>query len=284
MELTSADLALWLKENKPLLEGAYFNKVQELGEGLFKFKLSTKDGSKDLFFIPGKVAFFSSVSLTAPKNPSQASLFLRSRIENMKILSVEQKENERVLVLGIRKGEVTHHLILELFAKGNLILADDNWKMSFVLNPHEWKDRNLKRGQTYKFPPSSGIGREPSKQLQGVSSVNDALEREFLPLVEGMLKPEDGKSGKISSLEHRLTQQEEAIKKFGKQSEEFKRKGDSIYENHGLVEEILGELKKARENMSWKELEAKLRESKTSLAEKVKSVKPKEGKIVISLD
>ena len=280
MELNSADLSLWLEENKHLIEGAYFNKVQELDGGVFKFKLSTKD----LFFIPGKAVFFSSVSLNAPKTPSQASLFLRSRIENMKILSVKQEENERVLVLGIRKGEVTHHLVLELFAKGNLILADDNWKMSFVLLPREWKDRTLKRGHDYKFPPSSGIKRAPSKQLKEATSINDALEKEFLPLVEGLLKPDDEKSEKISSLEHRLQQQEEAIKKFEKQSEEFKRKGDLVYENHDLIEGLLNDIRKARKKMSWEELQEKLNSSKSELSKKVKTLNPTEGKVTLKLD
>ena len=48
-------------------------------------------------------------------------------------------------------------LIFELFAKGNVVLADKEMKISSAFRKEHWKDRILKKGSVYKFPSSKGI-------------------------------------------------------------------------------------------------------------------------------
>ncbi len=55
-------------------------------------------------------------------------------------------------------------------------------------------------------------------------------------------------------------------------------KAEAIYSNYKLVDEILREIKKAREKYSWKEIKEKLKGHKT-----IKDINEKEGKIIIKI-
>ena len=148
--LNNLSLAWLVKEITPIIEGSIIRKVQELENNWIKFKLQTRQGTKDIV-ISENAFFLSEYSLPAKFSTSGFGAFLKKFLLNKKILSVEQKNFDRVLVFGFDD----YDLIIELFAKGNLILIDKNMKIVRAMRKEEWKDRSLMKDQLYKFPASS---------------------------------------------------------------------------------------------------------------------------------
>ena len=146
LTLTYQTLAL-----KPVLEGAFLNKVQKLSDKAFKLRFHTKQGSKDLVF-NGTALYLTSYKLEA--QPSQGfAAYLKKQLYNKRVNSLYQQGVDRVLVMEF----TDYHLVFELFADSNLILADKSWKTLSALSYGDWKDRAIRRNQPYQFPASKGL-------------------------------------------------------------------------------------------------------------------------------
>ena len=82
---------------------------------------------------------------------------LRVKLGNAKIKSITQKGFERILEIIVEKEEQLR-LIIELFSKGNMILADKDNKILAVQQVQRWKARTLKPKEEYKYPePTTNI-------------------------------------------------------------------------------------------------------------------------------
>lgn len=152
VDLPNLTLFYLLKELAPALENSFINKVQELENNWLKLKLRTNDGSKNLL-ISSNAFFFSDYRLDAKQETSGYGAFLRKRISGKKILKAEQHELERLMEFTI--GE--YLLVIELFAKGNVLLLDSNQHILMPFRKEEWASRKLKKGEKYSIPPALGI-------------------------------------------------------------------------------------------------------------------------------
>ena len=151
MQIPNISLAYLVAELSPLLEGSIVRKVQELENNWLKLKLQTKQGTKDLIVAPN--AFFvTSYSLPAKQQTSGFGAFLRKKISNKKILSIKQKGFDRIVLLEFDD----FFLVLELFAKGNVILATKEMQIVSAYRKEQWKDRKISKAEQYRFPSSKG--------------------------------------------------------------------------------------------------------------------------------
>ncbi|MFH1663726.1 MAG: NFACT family protein [archaeon] len=152
MKLLDLSLTCLLQEIKPLIEGSYINKVQEISSDKFKLKLRTNEGTKNLFLFPNAV-FFSDYKIEAKKQTSGFGAFLRKRIEGKKILSVKQHKTDRILEIELQD----YFLFIELFLNGNIILADKNLEIISALRKEETKNRKISKKEKYFFPESGKL-------------------------------------------------------------------------------------------------------------------------------
>ena len=152
MQIPNISLAYIVAELNPILDGCIVRKVQELENGWLKFKLQTRQGTKDLIAAPDAL-FLTSFSMPARQTTSGYGAFLRKRLSNKKVLSFKQHGFDRIIVMELEG----FFLIFELFAKGNVILLDENKIILSAFRKERWKDRILKKGENYKFPSSKGI-------------------------------------------------------------------------------------------------------------------------------
>lgn len=99
------------------------------------------------------------------------------------------------------------------------------------------------------------------------------------------IKKEETKLQKIVKRQERiLNNQIESLKKYEKQSEENQIKGDLVYANYILVDEILNTLKSAKEKMDWKTIKKIIKENKNNpVLSKIVSINEKNGEIVLKL-
>jgi len=146
--ISNFDLYLEVGVLADILPGAYINKIQQIGAEIFKFKLSTPSGAKDMIVILGQTLYLTNYKYDAPMLPSNYSRFLRKRLSSEKIISIHQHNLDRVCYVET----TNYYLIFELFAAGNIILTDKNWIIQSLFHPHKWKDRDLHPKEKYIFP------------------------------------------------------------------------------------------------------------------------------------
>ncbi len=152
MEIPNISLAYQVAELKPVLAGSILRKVQELDNGWLKLRFQTRDGTKDLIASPSAI-FITQYSMPARQQTSGYGAFLRKMLANKKLLSLEQHGFDRIVLLSFEG----FFLIFELFAKGNVILADKEMQIVSAFRKEQWKDRALKKGEQYRFPSSKGL-------------------------------------------------------------------------------------------------------------------------------
>jgi predicted ribosome quality control (RQC) complex YloA/Tae2 family protein len=153
MNFALSNLALHhlVKENEILLNG-FINKIQTTDDGLLKLKIHTKDGDKTVL-VNDKGFFISSQSMQAKQNPGGFSAFLKKFLFNQRIEKIEQHGMDRIVLFYFPSCI----LILELFAKGNIILCDNKFNILRAMRREQWKDRTLEKENVYKFPTSKGV-------------------------------------------------------------------------------------------------------------------------------
>ncbi len=189
--LSSLDIYFLVKELSSLV-GARIDKVYQIGER--EIKISLRDsGRKDMIITPEHVCV-TRFEHRVPKKPSNMSMLLRKHLGGGVVKSVRQHRFDRIIKIGV-DGRGT--LILELFSRGNIILADEKGTIISIMESQEWKDRELRPGLPYSHPPempdvggmspsqfSAALakGREVVKTLAsdlglGATYANEALKR-----------------------------------------------------------------------------------------------------------
>jgi predicted ribosome quality control (RQC) complex YloA/Tae2 family protein len=153
MEIQIANLTLkhLVEENQFLVNG-FINKAQTTEDNLLKLKIHTKIGDKNVVIT--KNCFFVSNQLEqAKQNPGGFSALLKKYLFNQRIISLEQKGLDRIVTIKFPNN----YLILELFAKGNIILCNENLNIIKAMRKETWKDRELSKSQKYIYPSSRGL-------------------------------------------------------------------------------------------------------------------------------
>lgn len=145
-EMTSFEYSFLLKELQ-LLIGKKINKIYELNNNLFRFKI----GKEDLIIEFGKRINKTKFIDQAPVKPSNFTMFLRKRLRGALITKICQYNTDRVIIIEC-KMEEEYKLIFEMFAKGNFLILDKNDKIISAYHREDWKDRILKRNENYIFP------------------------------------------------------------------------------------------------------------------------------------
>ncbi len=156
MQIPNLTLAYQIAELQPVLEGSIVRNVQELGNNWLKLRLQSKQGSKDLILAPNAF-FLTSFSMPAKQMTSGYGAFLRKHLRNKRIAAFRQHGSDRIAVIEFPE----HFLIMELFAKGNIVLSDRGMDIIAAFRKERWKDRELRKGAAYRFPSSKGA--DPSK-------------------------------------------------------------------------------------------------------------------------
>jgi len=152
-EICSLELYYLTLELKQL-EGARVDKIFQKDKSFLLVFHLRNEGKKLL-----KITFPSIIYLTEYKESFSESIpgfckFLRKNLANTSVESIEQKGFERVLTVVFKGKEKTFSLIIELFGTGNIVLCDDSLKIIGTFETHKWKDRTIRGGITYDYPPT----------------------------------------------------------------------------------------------------------------------------------
>lgn len=151
--LSSLDVHV-LAQELARVEDAVVDKVYQTGRDEYRLKLrKPRQGASHLLLRLGAFAALSPEAEDAPESPSQHAMALRKTLTGARLRRVEQHEFDRVLKFHLDVHGDPHTLVVELFGRGNLLLADAKQRLLFVHRAEAFAHRTLRRGETLKFPP-----------------------------------------------------------------------------------------------------------------------------------
>ena len=170
--MTSFDLAAIVLELKDLIKGAKIDKIHQIANRSMLFRL--RDPKQDLVIEAGKRIHLTKYVTKKPPFPSPFCRSLRKHVQDGVVGDVWQHDFERVVVIEVLKGDDRFKLVFEIFKDGNIILLDKEENILQALTYRRMRDRNIIRGERYRYPPQMRL--DPVKitrqQFEGLKEQN----------------------------------------------------------------------------------------------------------------
>jgi len=156
-QFSSFDAAAVVRELLESILGSRVSNVYQLDGKTLLFKLRKAD-MPVLWLVleAGRRFHLTSYVVEKPKLPTGFCMALRKYLRNSWLTGVEQYKFERVVVFTFKTKTGVMRLFLELFGDGNIILVNENNKILQALSYKRMRDRNILRGEVFRFPPPSG--------------------------------------------------------------------------------------------------------------------------------
>ncbi|MCF7866014.1 NFACT family protein [Candidatus Woesearchaeota archaeon] len=152
VELSGLDIHYVVEELK-LLENSKIDKIYQIENNKFIFRLRTKEGKKELIIeLPTKI-YLNTKNIEMPQEPPQFCQYLRKYLQNNTLEKIDQKDFERIIEIKTRGKDGQKTLILELFKPGNIILLNEEEIIMNCLSKKKFKDRKVVPKEKYLFPP-----------------------------------------------------------------------------------------------------------------------------------
>ena len=171
--MSNVDVYTICQELNDLLEGARVDKSFQPTNDTVVIRFHKAGiGRLDFVMQAGSRAHISQYPLTNPKNPPHFPMLLRKRVKGAHVLSIEQHNFDRVIVIKMKKDQV-YTLIIELFAQGNIILLDEENNIITPLKRKHWSDRDISAKREYIFPKSNGINPFTLSKEEFIELIND---------------------------------------------------------------------------------------------------------------
>ncbi|MBZ2166183.1 ribosome rescue protein RqcH [Methanobacterium spitsbergense] len=155
--MSNVDIYAICKELGDLLKDARVQKAYQPTKDtvLIRFHVPSK-GRVDVIFQAGLRVHTTQYPPQNPKVPPNFPMLLRKYIKGGRVTGVSQHNFDRIMRIDIQK-EHKFSLVIELFAKGNIILLDEDDQIILPLKRKLWQDRKISSKEEYKYPPERGI-------------------------------------------------------------------------------------------------------------------------------
>jgi predicted ribosome quality control (RQC) complex YloA/Tae2 family protein len=132
--------------------------IYDVSGRLYLIKLS-KANRKEHLLIESGIRIHTTNYVKNQKDlPSGFSMKLRKHLRTKKLSSIEQLGVDRVIDLTFGKGEACYHILVELYASGNVILTDHEYTILSLLRSHKFEDdANISVKSKYPFSHAAGM-------------------------------------------------------------------------------------------------------------------------------
>ncbi|KAI8829317.1 fibronectin-binding protein A N-terminus-domain-containing protein [Chytridium lagenaria] len=134
---SALDVAASVSDIRPTLIGLRLQNVYDINPKTYLLKFAKPD-SKELLLIESGVRLHATAyEREKSKTPNAFATKLRKYIKTRRLTDIRQVGLDRVVDLIFGEGEYEHHLILEFYASGNIILTDRNFVILAILRSVE---------------------------------------------------------------------------------------------------------------------------------------------------
>ncbi len=154
--MSNIDIRLMLPEIREAAEGSFIKNVYQYGE-IFVLKLyQPGGGSTNLLIHPGTRVHLTEYARKAPRQPPHFCTVLRKYLKEKRIISVNQHDLDRILIIEVGSDDETYKLVAEMFGMGNMLLLDPNDTIFVAMRYKRMRDRDIIPKAQYVFPPLRG--------------------------------------------------------------------------------------------------------------------------------
>ena len=152
MELTGIEIEHLVREMRRLEDGK-IQKVYQTEDYPLILDLYAREFPYRylLVSLPGLV-FFAKEKPKMPSKPLGLAQRTRAQLSNARIRSVRQHAQDRIIIIEAEHKQ-RYELIIELFAKGNIILVREDTTIANILRSETYATRDLRPGKHYALPP-----------------------------------------------------------------------------------------------------------------------------------
>ncbi|KAK9797102.1 hypothetical protein WJX73_010610 [Symbiochloris irregularis] len=120
---------------------------------LLKLARSGEEGEKVFLLMESGLRFHSTKVLRDKSNaPSNFTLKLRKHLRTRRLDDVRQLGVDRLVDFCFGSGPNCHHLLLELYAQGNIILTDSKYEILTLLRSHRDDDKGVAIMSRHPYP------------------------------------------------------------------------------------------------------------------------------------
>jgi len=157
--ISNLDLYFLTKELQYLENNRVDNFYYE--NDIFYLRIYVKNKGNQLLTVnPGKYIYIGQTKEES-QFPSSFVQHLRKYLKNTFITQMNQITNERIIDITIDKKEEDkvnkYHIIIEMFANGNIIFTDSQYNILNSLQKKKFKDRKIIVKEKYELPPKSKL-------------------------------------------------------------------------------------------------------------------------------
>ena len=266
LKLTSEDISCIIPCLNKLLDGCYLTQIYDGNEDntrsvVFKLRYKSEEIVKYYYLLIETGIRLHTIDNFVSVRPAPSGLVskLRKEFKDKRLWPIKQIGNDRSIDI---KFSNSNHLIIELYDKGNFILTDENYIITYIIRSYQYKDKKIdvkykypieeliidskmidisnSKGYIVKNEVFSGFPIE-NKDVMEFEDINEALKFYF--------KTEE-KKVKVTKKEKQKTRQnnkkgniESQIDKLTKSEEKEIEKADKFIENISLYQEIIDIIK-----------------------------------------
>jgi len=229
-KFNSLDVVREVRELREKLVGMRLANLYDMDKRTYLLKFAKSEEKVFLVIESGNRIHMTQFSREHTEIPNVFAVRLRKLIRTKKLEEIRQYGMDRVVdfVFGVGQGQ--YHLIIELYAAGNIILADNNFKILIILRSYTQDDNVVTVGANYKLDETQKIPVPTEEQIteylktgEQKKSVRNVLSNQIpygAPLIEHYLrdigldpnqKASDFDSSKIPEITNSLKKAAEII-------------------------------------------------------------------------
>jgi predicted ribosome quality control (RQC) complex YloA/Tae2 family protein len=178
-QIASIELHVLAEELQQIIS-ARFDKFYDLGGGAFKISLRSKGHTVLLY-----ISLLHTINITNFSEESGSAtnfaMGIRKRLSGSSVSGISQHGSDRIITIDF-EGDKSYRLIIEMFGKGNLILADSSNTIELCYKSVRQKDRIIAVNSQYNFPEGSPIDVWSLNQDSAAAYVKTSLESGSKPV------------------------------------------------------------------------------------------------------
>eukprot|EP01089_Gocevia_fonbrunei_P001183 TRINITY_DN11108_c0_g1_i1.p1 TRINITY_DN11108_c0_g1~~TRINITY_DN11108_c0_g1_i1.p1 ORF type:complete len:480 (+),score=91.74 TRINITY_DN11108_c0_g1_i1:36-1475(+) len=148
---TSLDVCNIVADLRSKILGLRVANIYDLNSKTYQLKLAKPDQKEYLLIESGVRVHLTQFQREHRSVPSVITLKLRKLLRTKRVEDVKQLGIDRVIDLTLGSGPAEHHLIIELYSSGNIILTDKDYIIHTVLRTHKYDEQNIIAPQ-HKYP------------------------------------------------------------------------------------------------------------------------------------
>src|SRR5271157_2546346 len=155
-DISGIELNVAVSELRYELEDLFFKSFYELGDGAFLLALSKGSKETDVYIRLNKTVNDTTFKEQATA-PTQFAQNVRKALSGMRVKGIQQHAFDRIIAIDM-EGREKKKLIIELFAKGNLLIVKYDNLTELAYRNLSFRDRSARKNMLYGFPKSESIG------------------------------------------------------------------------------------------------------------------------------